>query len=171
MGYEDVRSLLRNARVGVSVAAWQAEALRESRLLAGSRRVTQLRIATTILRPREQMIVDDSFLADLDTADDTTARDLIYGRYLASVGIAVAVAERYFRIGEPRAPEETISRRSIDAFLRDVLPGCAEATRSREDRHWDAIFSGRRHVGRARRNAGADRSPSGTDRRLAYPSR
>lgn len=51
MGYEDVRAMLSHARLGESIAVWRGEALAESRLLSGSRRVTQIRIATEILCP------------------------------------------------------------------------------------------------------------------------
>jgi hypothetical protein len=131
MGYDDVRSMLRYARVGDSVAAWQAATRRDSRLLAGSRRETQMRIATAVLRPVGSTIVDADFLNDLTTADETTARDLVYGRYLASAAIAVAVAQRFFRIGILGTPPEPITRGSLESLLGELLPTCTEGTRSR----------------------------------------
>ena len=131
MGYEDVRAMLSHARLGASIPVWRGEALAESRLLSGSRRVTQIRIAMEILRPSAGCIVDKAFLSDLSAADESNARDLIYGRYLASVPIAAEFARGFLRVGAKGTPVDSVSKISLDAFLSAKLPMCSEATRAR----------------------------------------
>jgi hypothetical protein len=131
MGYEDVRSLVRHARVGDSVEAWRASALADSRLLAGDRRKTQLRIATTILRPVGGRIVDRQFVNDLAAADESAARDLIYARYLASVEIAVTFADRHLRVAADESMPSAIAREAVRSTLVTLLPTCSESTRER----------------------------------------
>jgi hypothetical protein len=140
MGYDDVRSLLRHARVGDSVTAWRTEALSESRLLAGDRRTTQLRIATAILRPVDGFIVDRLFIEDLAAADESTVRDLIYARYLASVEIAVIFADRHFRVSAGESTPDSIARGAVRSTLFTLLPTCSEQTRERTRNAINAQF-------------------------------
>jgi hypothetical protein len=130
MAFQDVRAMLALARDGASIDEWRSRAAAESRLLAGSRRITQLRIATTILRPQGSTIRDDGFLSDLHAADDAGARDLVYARYLASVPIAVAVARVCFREALT-ANRAAVTKDTLDAVLEHEIPDCAPATRAR----------------------------------------
>jgi hypothetical protein len=130
MAYQDVRAMLALAINGANLGEWRTRAVDETRLLAGGRRTTQLQIATTILRPQRGTIVDDGFLSDLDQADESSARDLIYARYLASVPIAVTVARVGFREAQV-TNRLAVQRETLDAILAQEIPGCTPATRAR----------------------------------------
>jgi hypothetical protein len=130
MAYADVRAMLGLAHAGLDVEGWRFQAAAETRLLAGSRRTTQLRIAATILRAHEGTIVDDGFLSDLRDANESAARDLVYARYLASVPIAVAIARASFR-DRAGSIRTSLSRQDLDTSLAHEIPNAAQATRNR----------------------------------------
>ena len=92
LNFEDVLSMALQARPGMRETQWREQAAAASRFAVASQRSSQLRIASTIVRPYHGLIPDDSFLADLQDASRARTRDLIYGRYLAAKPLARAVA-------------------------------------------------------------------------------
>ncbi len=130
MAYDDVSAMISLAYEGEKVDHWHSRAETSSRLFSGSRRRTQLRIARSLLRTRDGCIVDGAFLSELASAGASTARDLIYGRYLAGVPIAVAAARLIFH-SLAREGRRSIERRAVDAFLNDQIGTVSVATRAR----------------------------------------
>ncbi len=130
MGYDDVRAMLAVARPGEAIAAWRKVAAQACRLPTADRRTTQLRIAERILRPVEGRIADDAFLIDLHKADDSTAHDLIYARYLAATPVAVGIARALLA---PHAvmSGKHVSRAALDATLAELLAGTKPSTIAR----------------------------------------
>ncbi len=130
MAYEDVRYMVSTARDGMSIEDWRSAASAGTRLLASDRRATQLRYALAILRPVDGGIHDDGFLSDIASADVEAAQDLIYGRYLSSTPLAVAIAREIFHPYLERG-ERVMRRAVISAFLDDRLAAQLPATRAR----------------------------------------
>jgi hypothetical protein len=84
LNFDDVLAMVLLAKPGMRENEWRQQAVTASRFAIASQRTSQLRIATTIVRPDNGFIPDDPFLADLHDASRARTRDLIYGRYLAA---------------------------------------------------------------------------------------
>jgi hypothetical protein len=130
MAYDDVHTMIRLAHEGDEADQWHVKAEASSRLFSGSRRTTQLRIARSLLRTTDGYIADGTFLSEVARADASTARDLIYGRYLAGVPIAVAVARLIFH-SLAREGRRFIERSAIESFLNDQIGTVSVSTRAR----------------------------------------
>jgi len=128
LAYDDVRAMLDCARQGMPLAEWRECALAASRLFASDRRTTQLRYATCILRMTEGHVSDATLLKHLGAGNEAAVHDLVFGRYLAAVPVALTVARALW--GNVRH-DRTFTRANVDAAVRTALPTVTAATAAR----------------------------------------
>jgi len=127
MAFDDALGMVLLAVPGTSVVEWAARASADSRLLAGSQRLQQLRIARAILRVHGDRIADASFLSDMHQGNDAVRRDLVYARYLAATPIAIAVG-RTVLLPRRRDARVAIARAELDNAIATALAGCSAGT-------------------------------------------
>lgn len=130
LAFADVRAMLALARDMMPLPTWYAQIAADARLLAGDQRQTQIRIARSLITVRDGEIQSGGFLDDLASADAVTARDLIYGRYLASRSLARSIAKDVFAPAAA-AGESIVSRLTLDRFVEQKLVACSPQTRKR----------------------------------------
>ena len=130
LAFADVRAMLALAQDATPLSTWYARIAENARLLAGDQRKTQTRIARSLITVRDGEIHSDGFLDDLAGADAVTARDLIYGRYLATRSLARSIARDVFAPAAA-AGDSIVSRSTLNRFIDRELESCSSQTRAR----------------------------------------